>query len=404
VVVGGTGFLGKVWLSLLLSRFPDLGHIYLVVRPKEGLGVEERFTSKVLTSEVFHPLRAKYGDDFESFISEKVTPISGDVALPLCGTSAELRDSIRGKINAVVNVAGVVDFAPPLDEALQVNAFGCQNLVALARDLGDTAVLHTSTCFTAGSRTGPIEELDPREIPFPRAGELDVSDWDPDREIAECLDVIEQARHRAGDAFRQSRFVDEAKTNLKERNEPASGAALEDELVKVKRRFVERQLADLGVERARYWGWPNTYTYTKSIGEQIVASSGLPFTIVRPAIVESTNEFPFPGWNEGINTSAPLIFLIREGGLQIPGSHNNLDLIPCDMVCAAILLALGELLEGTARPIYQAAASDKNPCTMARFFELSGLHKRRLYKKTGKGPKHDSVGCRRLPHHFHRRL
>src|SRR5690606_25431934 len=26
-----------------------------------------------------------------------------------------------------------------------------------------------------------------------------------------------------------------------------------------------------------------------------------------------------------------------------------------------------------------------NPCTMARFFELSGLHKRRLYKKTGKG-------------------
>lgn len=385
VVVGGTGFLGKVWLSLVLSRFPDVGHIYLVVRPKEGLGVEERFTAKVLTSEVFHPLRAKYGDDFDSFVSEKVTPIAGDVSLPLCGTSSELRDSIRGKIAAVVNVAGVVDFAPPLDEALQVNAFGCQNLVALARDLGDAAVLHTSTCFTAGSRTGPIEEQDPRDIPFPRAGELDISDWDPDREIAECLDVIEQARHRAGDAFRQSRFVDEAKTNLRERNEPASGPALEDELVKVKRQFVERQLADLGVERAKYWGWPNTYTYTKSIGEQIVASSGLPFTIVRPAIVESTNEFPFPGWNEGINTSAPLIFLIREGGLQIPGSQNNLDLIPCDMVCGAILLALGELLEGTARPIYQAAASDTNPCTMARFFELSGLHKRRLYKRTGKG-------------------
>ncbi len=385
VVVGGTGFLGKVWLSLLLHRFPDVGHVFLVVRPKEGLGVKERFEKKVLTSEVFHPLRERHGADFDSFISEKVTPIAGDVSLPLCGTTQELRESIRGEIAAVVNVAGVVDFAPPLDEALQVNAFGVQNLVALSRELGSCPVLHTSTCFTAGSRTGPIEELDPREIPFPRAAELEVSDWDPDREIAECLDVIEQARHRAGDAFRQSRFLDEAKANLRERNEPASGPILQEELQKVKRQFVERQLADLGVERAKYWGWPNTYTYTKSIGEQIVASSGLPFTIVRPAIVESTNEYPFPGWNEGINTSAPFIFLIREGGLQLPGSNNNLDLIPCDMVCGGIILALAELMEGRARPVYQAAASDTNPCTMARFFELSGLHKRRLYKKTGKG-------------------
>src|SRR5690606_32708602 len=97
------------------------------------------------------------------------------------------------------------------------------------------------------------------------------------------------------------------------------------------------------------------------------------------------NEFPFPGWNEGINTTAPLIYLIREGGLQVPGSNNNLDLIPCDMVCGGILMALGELLEGLARPVYQLGASDRNPCTMARFFELSGLHKRKLYKRTGKG-------------------
>jgi long-chain acyl-CoA synthetase len=385
IVVGGTGFLGKVWLSLILARFPDVGHIYLVVRPKEGLGVQERFEQKILTTEVFHPLRQQHGDDFESFISEKVTPIAGDVSLPFCGMGMDVRDAMRGEIAAVVNVAGIVDFTPPLDEALQVNAFGVQNLVELARDLGGCPILHTSTCFTAGSRTGPIEELHPCEIPFPRAGELEVSDWDPDREIAECLDVIEQARHRAGDAFRQSRFLDEAKSNLRSRDEPTSGPVLEDELVKVKRKFVEQQLSELGVERAKYWGWPNTYTYTKSLGEQIVAKGGLPFTIVRPAIVESTIEYPFPGWNEGINTSAPFIFLVRQGGLQLPGSQNNLDLIPCDMVCGGILLALGELLEGRAKPVYQAAASDTNPCTMARFFELSGLHKRRLYKKTGKG-------------------
>lgn len=385
IVVGGTGFLGKVWWALLLTRFPEVEHLYLVVRPKAGKTVEQRFWEQIVKSEVLVPLREQHGTRFEEFIRSKVTPIAGDVAQPFCGLDPELRDRIRGKVTAVVNVAGVVDFDPPLDEALEVNAFGCQNLVALARDLGNIGVLHTSTCYVAGSQTGPVEERDPREFPFPRADELERRDWDPDREISECLDVIEQARHRASDAFRQSRFLDEAKRNLRERNEPARGGMLEAEIARVKRKFVEAQLAQTGMERAQYWGWPNTYTYTKSIGEQIVAASGLPYTIVRPAIVESTVEFPFPGWNEGINTSAPFIFMIRKGGLQLPGDDIYLDVIPCDMVAAAITLALAELIEGRAKPVYQAGSTDTNPCTMRRFFELTGLYKRRHFKKTGQG-------------------
>src|SRR5258706_602193 len=156
----------------------------------------------------------------------------------------ELGKLLRGKVDAVINVSGVVDFDPPLDEALEVNAFGVKNLVGLARDLGNLPLLHTSTCFVAGSRTGYVPESDPREFPFPRADELDKSHWDPDREIAECMDVIEQARHRSNDAFRQSRFLDEAKKNLHARGEPARGSVLENEVVKVKRKFVEGQLAD----------------------------------------------------------------------------------------------------------------------------------------------------------------
>src|SRR6185369_1079375 len=98
----------------------------------------------------------------------KVTPIPGDVVLPLLGLDAALTERLRGTVDAVVNVAGVVDFNPPLDEALQVNAFGVNNLVALARTLG-AKVMHTSTCYVAGYRAGLIEELDPREVPFPRA-------------------------------------------------------------------------------------------------------------------------------------------------------------------------------------------------------------------------------------------
>ncbi|HEX2875329.1 MAG TPA: AMP-binding protein [Polyangiaceae bacterium] len=385
VVVGGTGFLGKVWWAFLLSRYPDIGHIYLTLRPKRGKDAQQRYDEEVATSEVLDALRGEHGLNFPEFLRSKVTPIAGDVIKPFCGLDADLRESLRGNIDVVVNVSGVVDFDPPLDEALEVNAFGVTNLVALARDLGNLPLLHTSTCFVAGSHTGYVSESDPRDFPFPRADELDKSHWDPDREISECMDVIEQARHRSNDAFRQSNFLDEAKKNLHKRGEPARGSVLENEVVKVKRKFVEGQLADLGMERAQFWGFPNTYTYTKAIGEQIALASGLPVAIVRPAVVESTNEYPFPGWNEGINTSAPLIYIIRQGGLQIPGSENFLDVIPCDMVAAGLTLALGELLEGTHKTVYQLGSSDSNPCTMRRFFELSGLYKRKYYQRTGKG-------------------
>ena len=36
VVIGGTGFLGKVFWALLLSRYPSVSRLYLLVRPKKG--------------------------------------------------------------------------------------------------------------------------------------------------------------------------------------------------------------------------------------------------------------------------------------------------------------------------------------------------------------------------------
>lgn len=385
VVIGGTGFLGKVWWAHLLHHFPSVERIWLVVRERPGLSAQARFDRDIATSAMLEPLRQAHGERFLEALSGKLSVVPGDVVHPYCGFPQALRDELRGKIDAVINVAGVVDFDPPLDEALEVNAFGVQNLVELARDLGQVPLLHTSTCFVAGDRDGFVEEIDPRDLPFPKLGELDPSHWSPEREIDECLSVIEQARQRSSDAFRQSHFLDLAKHNLEHRGEPARGKVLEAEITKVKRRFVEDQLSELGMERAQFWGFPNTYTYTKSIGEQIVASSGLRFTIVRPAIVESTVGFPFVGWNEGINTSAPLIYSLREGQTQMPGSKHHLDIIPCDMVVGGITLALGELLEGTARPVYQFGTSDTNPITMARALELSGLYKRRYYQKTGRG-------------------
>jgi long-chain acyl-CoA synthetase len=386
VVLGGTGFLGKLFWSMLLDRYPNVGRVFLVVRPKgAGGSPEARFASEVVPSVSLDPLRRAHGASLEAFLREKVVPIDGDMARPLCGLDGALVRELRGTIDAVVNVAGVVDFNPPLDEALDANAFGAQNLVALARALGDVPVLHTSTCYVAGTRKGPIFEEDPRATPFPRAGEIGAELWDPDREIAECLDLVAQARHRCDDAFRQSEFAEQVRERLEARDEPTRGAVFDRELARVRRAFVSERLVEAGLDRASHWGWPNIYLYTKAIGEQVIAASGLPFTIARPAACESTVAYPHAGHNEGINTSAPFAYLIMKGETSILGKHVLLDLIPADYVAAGMILAMVELLEGTAKPVYQFGAADLNPCTVQRFGELMGLYKRRHYRGKGTG-------------------
>ncbi|HEY6459201.1 MAG TPA: SDR family oxidoreductase, partial [Polyangiaceae bacterium] len=90
VVLGGTGFLGKVFWSMLLDRFPGVGRIFLVVRPKGGGTPAKRFWADVATSEALAPLRARYGEAFEAFLREKVEPIDGDMGRPLCGLDEAL--------------------------------------------------------------------------------------------------------------------------------------------------------------------------------------------------------------------------------------------------------------------------------------------------------------------------
>ncbi len=401
LVIGGTGFLGKVLLSMMLDRFGDeIGHFYLVCRARKNQTSKERFWAEVVPNGVFDPLREKYGEEgFLDFMREKITPIDGDVSRAYGGVSKKVRDQVRGTISAIINVAGVVDFNPPLDYALNSNAHGAKKLAELCHDLGSPPFLHTSTCYVAGDRTGQVEEIHPLEFPFPKADTLDSGHWDPEREISECMDQVAGTRSRLKDAFRQSHFHDQALKNLKARGEPTRGTALEDELAKVRRAFETEHLVAAGLERAKFWGWHNVYTYTKSIGEQILCRSGFPLAIVRPAVIESSLSYPSVGWTEGINTSSPLIYLALKGFHRFPASRESiLDIIPVDLVASGMILALAELLDGTNKTVYQLGSSERNPLYMYRFIELFSLFKRHYYREEASGSAlinwlHAQIGC-----------
>src|SRR5690348_10682298 len=79
LLIGTTGFVGKVALSMLLSRYPGVGRVYCLVRPGAGNTADERFYKKVASSPAFDPLRAVHGDGFEAFLRTKIVAIAGDI-------------------------------------------------------------------------------------------------------------------------------------------------------------------------------------------------------------------------------------------------------------------------------------------------------------------------------------
>ena len=54
--------------------------------------------------------------------------------------------------------------------------------------------------------------------------------------------------------------------------------------------------------RAQHYGWENTYTFTKAMGESVIHNQrgDLPVVIIRPSVIESSYKEPFPGWLQGI--------------------------------------------------------------------------------------------------------
>ena len=73
--IGGTGFVGKVTLSMLLHNFPDIGKVYATVRARDAAASKIRFWTSIVTSPTFDPLREQYGDGFDDFSKSKITPV-----------------------------------------------------------------------------------------------------------------------------------------------------------------------------------------------------------------------------------------------------------------------------------------------------------------------------------------
>jgi thioester reductase-like protein len=377
LLIGVTGFIGKVWLAQLLNEVPQIGKIYVLIRRQRSTTARRRFEKIFEESPVFDPLQERLGSEFAEFVSQRVEVIEGDVSQPGLGIAPETRAHLAHHLDLVVNSSGLTDFNPDLREALASNVAPVLHLVEFIRASDHAALMHLSTCYVVGGKDGRVvEEVQPNYTP------LGIADFDAEREWHSLQEVVAHAEARAESSEITAALRRQALGKHRGSEEPA-GPELENLIRKNRVRWLRNRLTRAGTRRARRLGWPNTYTLTKSLAESMIVrhGAGLPIAIIRPSIVETSTDQPFRGWNEGINTSAPLSYLLGTYFRQLPTNERKcLDVIPVDMVCRGMTLIAAAIISRRHEPIYQLSTSASNPCDMGRSIELTGLAHRKHYR------------------------
>jgi long-chain acyl-CoA synthetase len=389
LLLGGTGFLGKVCLGMLLEFFPEIRRVYLMVRAAGDAESRVRFRDIVENSPALSPLRERHGAGLKDFLDEKVVVLGGDITSDNLGYAEQRAAEIAADIDLVLNCSGRVTFNPSLEAALQTNVHGTRNTIAFARRMKRPALVHISTCFVAGMRSGEVREDEPLIGYFPRRDRED-QEFSVEKEIEDCERLAVRVRDEAEDKSRVDAFQEAARKRFAEEGrDPDDARSLSLAIARERKEWIRRRLRDLGIEKAQGWGWPNIYTYTKSLGDQLVAGAeGVVRTIVRPAVVESALSFPHTGWNEGFTTSAPLVRMALRGQNLFPvGPGVVLDIVPVDLVASATLAAAAETIVSEPHLVYQVASGDRNPARVERLVDLVGIYKRRHFRDKPTGVK-----------------
>ncbi|XP_066397017.1 alcohol-forming fatty acyl-CoA reductase-like isoform X2 [Miscanthus floridulus] len=342
LITGSTGFLGKILVEKILRVQPDAKKMYLLVRGTDAaLSAKQRVQEEVIGTELFGKLREKHGDGFQQFMQEKIVALAGDITYDNLGLEAPTLEALAKDIDIIVNIAATTNFYERYDVSLDVNVMGVKHLCQFAQQCANLKMfMHVSTAYVCGDRDGLILEK-----PI-----------------------------QPGESLQQGRYID-IDAELQLVREAKNG--LMDVASNSEQKTTERKaMKELGLQRARHFGWSNTYVFTKAMGEMLLEQlrGDKPVVVMRPSIITSVRADPLPGWMQ--NTRTIDTFIIGYAKQNLPCFLADLsvvmDVIPGDMVTNAMIAAVvahSEDRSPAAVPVYHVTSSLRNPVTYSVLYE-----------------------------------
>jgi HAD superfamily hydrolase (TIGR01490 family) len=218
--------------------------------------------------------------------------------------------------------------------------------------------VHVSTAYVAGMTKGVIPEK-PLEHRI---------DWRVEADAALASRAAVEAASRRPEML--DRFMEQARKEHRR----AGPMAVSSDAEERRTSWVNKRLTEFGRARAQSLGWPDVYTFTKALGErvaeQLSLEFGLPLSIVRPSIVESALEKPYPGWIEGFKMAEPIILAYGRGSIpEFPGLPEGvIDIIPVDLVVNA-MLAVAAALPEHSPGYYHVSSGARNSLSYMGLYE-----------------------------------
>jgi HAD superfamily hydrolase (TIGR01490 family) len=340
-LTGVSGFLGTALFERLLIDIP-VARLDLFIRGDAGARLHG-----ILAGSAFGPARERLG-------AERVTELARDRARAIPADLAASAPEISSDVDLVIHCAATVSFDPPIDEAFRTNLIGTTRLY---QAVGGRPFLHVSTAYVAGVTRGvQREEVLPRKADWRAEAEAALGARAEVEEGSRRPEILERLGARARAAMGRAG--------------PQSVARRTEEL---RVEWIAKRLVELGKARARSLGWPDVYTFTKALTEMALdeLAGDHPLAIVRPSIVESALERPYPGWIEGFRMAEPVILAYGRGALpDFPAIPEGvLDVIPVDLVVNAILAVAARPPQ--RRSIIHVSSGSRNPLPFRRLYELT---------------------------------
>jgi HAD superfamily hydrolase (TIGR01490 family) len=363
-ITGATGFLGTALVERILRCVPG-AEVTVLVRPGRRADAAARLAREVIKNDCFDRLRAELGDEFAEVVGQRVRAVAGDVGRDGLGLDEAGRSALA-EADVVIHSAATVSFDAPLTQAVEINMLGPSRVAAAIVDAGSAAhLIAVSTAYVASTHQGEAKE----ELLSENRFTLDIR-WEEEVTSARRLRDDLQAESRKPE--RLPEFTKKARAEIGAAGDHLIAARSE----KLREEWVSEQLVKAGTARALSLGWPDAYPFTKALGERALVEQWegkVPITVVRPSIIESALTEPRPGWIRGFRMAEPIIVSFARGLLaEFPGVPEGIvDVIPVDLVVAAILAVAARGPEPGRPKVYQVASGVRNPLRYGRLVDLA---------------------------------
>ncbi|KAJ8719811.1 hypothetical protein PYW08_011986 [Mythimna loreyi] len=303
-----TGGSGYLGKQLIekLLRATAVSKIFILLRSKKGKSIEQRLI-ELLQDPVYDLLREQQPN-----FAQRLVVVSGDVAELRLGLSETDWNTITEQVDVIFHLAATTRFDELLRIATLINIRGTRETLLLGKACKKLkSFIYVSTAYSHA-----------------------------------CVD-------RIGKEVLEKFYKSPMSPNT---------------MIEMAETIDERRLNDITANLIN--NWPNSYTFSKSIAEELVKTVGneLPICVIRPSIVTSAKLEPNPGWVDMscMYGASGLLVALGLGVMHTlyAGITNIVEFIPVDYVNNATIVAGWETAR--KRAIGENKTMIYNICSTAR--------------------------------------